>query len=270
MDRLNPLDATVRRRGGRGPARLDGDRVDRRVRGPGALPRRGAGSPGRAAAAGAPLPAAAAPGAVPARAAGLGGRPRLRPALPRQAHRPARARRRPGARRADGPGDVPAARPRPPAVGVLDGRRAPRGPLGVHLEGAPLHGRRGLRHRPVPGDLRLLPRTRRRAPPRGDGASSTPAAEPSAPGTGRPGRAGRGRAPGPGGRSRSRRTAADPAAALRRAAEHGAGPGQAGPGRRGRPRDRRSAGPSAASGATPGPGPRWPTSRRSRARSAAP
>ena len=57
---------------------------------------------------------------------------------------------RPGARRPDGPDHVRPARPVPAPVGVLAGRGTGRGPMGAGLQGPPLHGRRRLRHRPLP------------------------------------------------------------------------------------------------------------------------
>ena len=88
------------------------------------------------------------------RATGVGGRRALRPRLPPAPDRAARPRARRRAVGADRPGDGRPAGPWPAAVGVLAGRAAARRPLGADLQGAPLHGRRRLRHRPVRGGAR--------------------------------------------------------------------------------------------------------------------
>ena len=82
-------------------------------------------------------------------AAGLGRRPRVRPGVP------------PAARGASSPvatgssplmGRIMSTRLEsvPAPVGVLAGGGTGRGPMGAGLQGPPLHGRRRLRHRPLP------------------------------------------------------------------------------------------------------------------------
>src|SRR5689334_14840169 len=101
----------VRRGRGRGPAYVDGNRLDRGVRGPATVPRGVPDLSRWASAPGAPVPPEAPCGAVPPGLARLGGRPGFRSPLSRPAHRLASARRGQAARRPDGAGDVPAARP---------------------------------------------------------------------------------------------------------------------------------------------------------------
>ena len=74
--------------------------------------------------------------------------------VPRQADGVAGPRRGPGASAAHGARDDAAAGPRLSVVGVLAGRGARARPLGADLQGAPCRGRRGVGHRPLPGDLR--------------------------------------------------------------------------------------------------------------------
>ena len=113
------------------------------------------------AAAGTAVPPARARGADAARPAAVGRRPALPDPLPRAAHRGAR----PGQRRAAAQPRRPRARPAPrhgqAALGALAGRGPRRQPLGDHLQGPPLHGRRRRRHRPDAADVR--PRARRDA-----------------------------------------------------------------------------------------------------------
>ena len=71
-----------------------------------------------------------------------------------------------GARHTHGARHVAAARPRPAAVGVLAGRGPGRRALGDDLQGPPLHGRRRLRHRPLPRDPRSGTRARAARPRR--------------------------------------------------------------------------------------------------------
>ena len=117
---------------------------------------------------------------IPLRAGppGVGRRPALPDPVPRAAHGGAG----PGQRRAAAQPGRPRARPAPghvqAAVGAVAGRGPGRQPLGDHLQGPPLHGRRHRRHRPDAADVR--PRARRRARrPQGLDAAA-PAVEPHA------------------------------------------------------------------------------------------
>jgi hypothetical protein len=126
-------------------------RLLRDLRGPGPGLRRPARAVPQQAAPGAPVPPEGAVRAGWHRPAGVGGRPPLPAGLPRPSHRaPATGGRRDLAQ-PDGPADVPGARSPPAAVGDLGGRRAGLGRVGDDLQGAPLHGRRDLRHRPDGG-----------------------------------------------------------------------------------------------------------------------
>ena len=113
-----------------------------------------------------------------------------------------------------------------PAVGVLVRRGARPGPLGADLQGAPLHGRRRVRHRPVPGDLRRVPRAGLAAARRGPGGTAR-AVRPRA-------RRARGRGHGPAPAARRPRDSAarspTPRPRCRQAARRAAGNGENGRG----------------------------------------
>ena len=171
MDRMTAAGRRLPAGRGRGARRLPRHRLDRGLRGAGTDHRGVRRRARRPAAADPALPAEGARGAVGRRAAGLGGRSGLRPRLPPAPHRAAGTGRGPRAGRADGPGDVRAPGPEPAAVGVLAGRGPGRRPVGADLQGAPLHGRRRLRHRPLPRrprrDTRAARAGRRRLARRG-------------------------------------------------------------------------------------------------------
>ncbi len=83
------------------------------------------------------------------RPAGVDRRSILQPGVPRPAHGTFLPGRRGGAAHSDRAGHVPAAGPHQAAVGDVDRRGAGRRSLGAPVQGAPLHGRRGLGHRPA-------------------------------------------------------------------------------------------------------------------------
>ena len=94
------------------------------------------------------------------RPAGVGRRPALQPRLSPPAHRARGAGRRPGAAQPRRPGHVATARPAQAALGDVDRRGTRARPLGAGFEGAPLHGRRRLGHRPPHGRARFRARAR--------------------------------------------------------------------------------------------------------------
>ena len=180
-----------------------------------------------------------------------------------------------GQRRAAAQPGRPRARPAPghgqAAVGAVAGRGPGRRPVGDHLQGPPLHGRRRRRHRPDAADVRPRPRRHARRPAgldaaarpvlavrddrrghrRGDppGASSCPRCRPSAPPSA-PRRASPGRArpwPGPCRRWRSRPSRRPPGRSTARSGRTAAGPGPTASSRSSRRCGRRSAAPSTTS-----------------------
>ena len=176
-----------------------------------------------------------------------------------------RARRRPAARRVDGPGDVAAARPRSPAVGVLGGRRASEGRWAliskVHhcmvngVSGTDLY-RVIFDFSPEPSPPAIDDRTSASAEP----SSVELAARAALDAVVLPVR----EALALGG------AVANPAAAVRQAADTVRAAGEAGPGLPAGHGVLAERARSASNGATPGPGRRWMTSRRSSGNLAAP
>ena len=149
MDRMTPLDAAFLQAEDERAGRLPGDLLGGGLRGTATVDRGVRGAAAGPVAADPALPAEGPADPVRPRATGMGGRRALRPRLPPAPDRAARPGRRRRAVGADRPGDGRPAGPRPAAVGVLARRAAARRPLGADLQGAPLHGRRRLRHRPV-------------------------------------------------------------------------------------------------------------------------
>ena len=141
----------------------DARRVGRRVRGAGALLRRRRPAAAEQAAAGAPLPAARAAGARAARPAAVGRRPALPDPVPRPAHGGARSGRGRAAAQPGRPRAGPAAGHGQAPVGAVAGRGPGGRPLGDHLQGPPLHGRRRRRQRPHAADVRPRPERPARA-----------------------------------------------------------------------------------------------------------
>ena len=139
----------------------DARRVGGRVRRAPAVLRRRRPAAAEQAAAGPAVPAARAAGADAAGPAAVGRRRALPDPVPRAAHRRAGSGQRRAAAQPGRPRPRSAPRHGQAAVGALAGRGPGRQPLGDHLQGPPLHGRRHRRHRPHAADVRS--RARRHA-----------------------------------------------------------------------------------------------------------